>query len=435
MGKFEADRAAFPAELLGEWANDARDRSLALIEDLDDEQIVGPRLETINPLIWEIGHVAWFQESFFLRRVAGQEPFLSRVDGLYDSIAIPHDVRWDLPVLSRQQTLDYCEDVRARVLRELSVRALDSAETYLLLLTVFHEDMHTEAFTYTRQTLGYPRPSFAPERSIPAPRPDGAAEVDVPGGRVRHGASSGAPYAFDNELPARTIDVAPFVIDRDAVSQRDVLRFVEAGGYRNREWWSAAGWSWRGEVDARHPVYWRRAPAGGWEQRIFDSWRPLEDDLAMIHFNWYEADAFCRWAGRRLPTEAEWELAASLRAEGTRQAYPWSASRVEEPPANLDWRHGGCIAAAALAEGQSPAGCRQMLGNTWEWTSSDFGPFPGFEPGPYREYSQPLFGSTKVLRGGCWATRSRMVSSSYRNYYAPDRRDVLAGFRTCRAPE
>jgi iron(II)-dependent oxidoreductase len=433
--KFEADGTSFAPELLGAWASDARDQSLALVEDLDDAQIRGPKLETINPLIWEIGHIAWFQENFVLRRFAGEERFRPEVDSLYDSIAIPHDRRWDLPVLSREQTVDYAENVRERVQRVIRSRALDGEQLYLVLLTIFHEDMHTEAFTYTRQTLGYPPPSPTAIACSPlAPSTPGASpEIEISAGRFTLGALAGAAYAFDNEHIAHPLEVAPFAIDRDAVSQGDILRFVEAGGYQNREYWGEPGWQWRQGVDAHHPLYWRRETAGGWCRRVFDTWRPLEPDVAMTNICWYEADAYCRWAGRRLPTEAEWELAASHRSDSVKQAYPWSEQRLDETPANLDWRHGGCIAADALPEGQSPAGCRQMLGNTWEWTSSEFLPFAGFEAGPYREYSSPLFGTTRVLRGGCWATRSRMINTTYRNYYGPDRRDVWAGFRTCRA--
>jgi iron(II)-dependent oxidoreductase len=205
--------------------------------------------------------------------------------------------------------------------------------------------------------------------------------------------------------------------------------------------WSAEGWRWRESVNAEHPVYWRPAGKDQWEQRVFDQWLPLEPSLPVIHVNWHEAEAYCRWARRRLPTEAEWEMAASCepapdgRAITSRKRrYPWG----DEPPtpdrANLDWRAlklGGCIPVNALPAGDSAFGVRQMIGNVWEWTATDFNAYPGFEPGPYKEYSAPWFGDHKVLRGGCWATRSRLIRNCYRNFYQPDRRDVWAGFRTC----
>jgi iron(II)-dependent oxidoreductase len=165
---------------------------------------------------------------------------------------------------------------------------------------------------------------------------------------------------------------------------------------------------------------------------------PLDDRLPTIHVNWYEADAYCRWAGRRLPSEAEWEAAATAEPTpdgsmlaGRKRRYPWGDDAPSPLRANLDWRAGGCLPVHALPHGDSAFGCRQMIGNVWEWTSNDFLPYPGFEPGPYKEYSAPWFGTHKVLRGGCWATRASLIRANYRNFYTPDRRDVWAGFRTC----
>jgi len=434
--RFEANIDSFPADLLAAWATDARERALALVDDLDDEQVMGPHLDTINPLLWEIGHVTWFQEHFVLRRFAGQEPFRPEVDSLYDSIAIAHDVRWDLPLLSREDTRAYLENVRERVQDLLQNRKLTGAETYLLLLTIHHEDMHTEAFTYTRQTLAYASPDFVEHTAVPGVgRPAASDEIEIPGGRLVLGACAEAPYAFDNEHVAHPVDLAPFSMDRDAVSQGDFLRFVDAGGYENREWWGEAGWAWREAEDAHHPLYWRKDDDGGWSRRWFDTWSSLDAAATMINVNWFEALAYCAWAGRRLPSEAEWEMAACIDPNDEarpKHVYPWGDERRDLAPANLDWRHHGCVAAGAYPDGDSATGCRQMLGDAWEWTSTGFQPFSGFEPGPYREYSVPLFGSTRVLRGGCWATRSRLINNTYRNYYGPDRRDVWAGFRTCR---
>jgi len=439
VNRFEANVEAFPAESLAAWATDARDRVLALVDDLDDEQVMGPQLVTTNPLIWEIGHVTWFQENFVLRRFAGEAPYRPEVDSLYDSIAIPHEVRWDLPLFSREDTLAYLENVRGRIQDLIRNRKLNGEETYLLLFSIYHEDMHAEAFTYTRQTLGYAPPNFMQRSSVPGkPGTPPNDEVEIRGGRFVLGARADAPYAFDNEHVAHPVVVAPFAIDRDAVSQGDFLRFVDAGGYENRECWSEAGWNWRKSENATQPHYWRREDDRHWSRRWFDAWSPLDPAAAMTNVNWFEANAYCAWARRRLPTEAEWEMAASAEpgnaADGMppKRAYPWGNDRHDRAPANLDWRNCGGAAADAYPAGESAVGCRQMLGDSWEWTSTDFQPFAGFEPGPYREYSAPLFGATKVLRGGCWATRSRLINNTHRNYYGPDRRDVWAGFRTCR---
>jgi gamma-glutamyl hercynylcysteine S-oxide synthase len=446
--------------------HDARERTLALVLDLLDDQLMGPRLAIVNPLRWEIGHIAWFQEKWVLRHLAGQPSLLAEADALYDSMAIPHDTRWDLPLLSREATLGYLRDVRDAVLKQLSGRELSPEEVYFNLLAVFHEDMHTEAFTYTRQTLGYPPPGgFRADR---AGNEEGGGplpgDVNVPGGTFLLGATPAEPFVFDNEKWAHPVEVAPFAIARAPVTQAEFARFVEAGGYQRREWWSDEGWQWRQSANTEGPVYWRREPDGSWSRRDFDRWTPLEPHRPVLHVNWHEADAYCRWAGRRLPTEAEWEMAAAWDpATGHKRRYPWGDDPPTPQRANLDWgwavvsreslvvskdgtasasrttddlqlstHHSpACLDVGALAAGDSAVGCRQMIGNVWEWTASDFLPFAGFAADPYKDYSQPWFGTRKVLRGGCWATSARIARPAYRNFFTPDRNDVFAGFRTC----
>ena len=218
---------------------------------------------------------------------------------------------------------------------------------------------------------------------------------------------------------------------------RDFLKFVEAGGYRDRACWDDEGWQWREQAGLQHPVYWSHGP-NGWQVREFDQWVELPLDAAMIHVCWYEAQAYCRWAGRRLPTEAEWEVAAAGEpaADGkslaaTKRHFPWGSAPPQPRHANLDGYALGTVDVGAFADGDSAFGCRQMIGNVWEWTQDTFGPFPGFEPDMYEDYSQPLFGITRVLRGGAWTTRGRMIRNTWRTYYGPDRNDVFAGFRTC----
>jgi iron(II)-dependent oxidoreductase len=246
------------------------------------------------------------------------------------------------------------------------------------------------------------------------------------------GATPDEPFVFDNEKWAHPVEVRPFAIARAPVTQAEFVAFVEDGGYRQARLWSGQGWRWREEAGALHPVYWRREGAGRWLRRDFDRWVPLEGRRPMLHVNWYEADAYCRWAGRRLPRESEWEFAAAggdlARAK---RRFPWGAAFPTHRHAHLDWRTMGCLDVDALPEGESAFGCRQMIGNVWEWTADDFLPYPGFIADPYKEYSAPWFGSHKVLRGGCWATRSRLIRNTWRNFYRPDRRDVWAGFRTC----
>jgi gamma-glutamyl hercynylcysteine S-oxide synthase len=412
---------------------DARERTFDLVGDLSDEQLLASPMAIVNPLLWEIGHVAWFQERWVLRHCWGREPIRPEVDALYDSMAVPHDTRWSLPLYSRKQTLSYMRDVRDAILEGLEGREATAEEAYFVQLSVFHEDMHGEAFTYTRQTYGWPAPAIREEkvqRRTGGEEPLQLGDVEVPGGRFLLGAEPGEEFVFDNEKWAHEVEVSPYRIARYATTQAQFLEFVEAGGYREERHWSPEGWAWRAAESAEHPVYWRRA-GSGWERRLFDRWIPLEADKPVVHVNWFEADAFCRWAGRRLPTEAEWEWAAACCPDTPlKRRFPWGdergAGRAHTDGVGMD-----TAKVHAYPDFESAFGCRQMMGNVWEWTSTVFGPYPGFVVDPYKDYSQPWFGDHMVLRGGAWPTRSRMLRNTWRNFYKPDRRDVWSGFRTC----
>ena len=432
---------------------ETRARTLELVNDLSEEQLIGPRLQIVNPLRWEIGHIAWFQEFWVLRHLGKQSPILKHGDELYDSARVDPDTRWDLPLLERNETLVYMQRVLERVIEQASheVRSLRDAEgydqEYFLNLLLLHEQMHDEAITYTRQTLSYPAPAFAAVNKVPFARQDPpltqtdndlTCDAEIPSGRFILGSAGEQGFVFDNEQLAHEVEIAPFSISKTAVTNREFKNFVEDDGYRRSELWTDEGSQWRTTVRAEHPIYWQRENNGRWLRRNFDQWIELDERLPVIHVNWHEANAFCRWANRRLPTEAEWEIAASaeLSANGLglsehKRRFPWGDYSPTSENANLDWCALGCVPVDALEGGDSAFGCRQMIGNVWEWTASDFQPYPGFIAGPYKEYSGPWFGDHKVLRGGCWATRSRLIHNSYRNFYTPDRRDVWAGFRTC----
>jgi iron(II)-dependent oxidoreductase len=434
-----------PVQLI-EWVREARQRTFELIADLTDDQLIGPQLPILNPLLWEIGHVAWFQEKWVLRQVSGADPIQPDSDALYDSAAVAHDSRWNLPLPGRLQTLRYSEEVRDRVLDRLARGTPSKDDVYFTLLSVFHEDMHTEAFTYTRQTLGYRAPALSgivtsPSPLAPLPTPHSSlqhssGDVYVPGGRFELGAVPDESFVFDNEKWAHRVEVPPFCMARTPVTQDQFAAFVDDGGYRTSRLWSKVGWDWRQMAGADHPLYWQREAASRRLRREFDRWVPLEAARPMLHVNWYEAEAYCAWAGRRLPREWEWELAAAADSVENallphKRSFPWGDALPTPELAHLDWNTMGTIDVDALPAGDSVFGCRQMIGNVWEWTADDFLPYPGFTVDPYKEYSAPWFGNHKVLRGGCWATRSRLIRNTWRNFYRPDRRDVWAGFRTC----
>ncbi|MBT7943324.1 MAG: ergothioneine biosynthesis protein EgtB, partial [Alphaproteobacteria bacterium] len=327
----------------------------------------------------------------------------------------------------------------------LLVERLDSGmateqDSFNYQFAIFHEDMHTEAFFWARQVLAYPTPKLAIAADAPptpAAGPYGG-WAEVPGGTFMLGADKDAPFLFDNEKWAHPVTIKPFEIAKAPVTNQEFQAFVDDGGYVREANWTADGWKWRQETGAEHPVYWQSDGPGRWLQRRFDQTGSLAPDAPVIHVNWFEADAYCRWAGLRLPTEAEWEAAAlgTKGADGTlaeaKRRYPWGDDAPETARANLDGRAMGPVDVAACAGGDSAFGCRQMLGNVWEWTTDTFDAFPGFTHDAYKEYSTMLFGDTKVLRGGAWTTRGRMMHGTYRNYFESHRRDVFSGFRPCR---
>jgi ergothioneine biosynthesis protein EgtB len=376
----------------------SRERTLALLGAC--EAALGPSLAVpystqLNPPLWEAGHVGWFQDFWIARnrqRALGSacEPEHARpagrlagADALYDSSHVAHETRWSLPLPDAAATRDYLAAGLAETLSLLAATPADANALYFFRLVLFHEDMHAEAATYMAQALGIALPpALQPvERSLPPAESRRWRHADWRLGYDKPG------FAFDNELAAHAVEIPAFEIDAAPVTWRRYLPFVEAGGYAEPRWWSAEGWQWReaGQVEA--PRYLRRV-GGDWQRQRFGRWSPLPPDAPAVHLSWFEAEAWCRWAGRRLPTEAEWETAA-----------------MSDP--------------------------RMAWGDVWEWTASRFLPFPGFAPHPYRDYSAPWFGSRYVLRGAAAATSPRIVHPRYRNYFTPERNDIYAGFRSC----
>ncbi|HMH17350.1 MAG TPA: selenoneine synthase SenA [Burkholderiales bacterium] len=418
-----------PQGSLSQQLLDARRRTRLLTDDLEGPQLFGPKIEIVNPVLWELGHIAWFQERWCLRLRADESlsgSLLEGADPLYDSAKVVHGSRWGLPLPGVQATRDYLERVLQGTLERLSREPDNEWFRYFAQLVLYHEDMHAEALHYARQTLGYADPLA--RGKPPGETEKGAVEgnAELPGGEFLLGAARNSGFHFDNEKWAHRIELKPFRIARAPVTNAQFLEFVREGGYGRRDLWSPEGWTWKARAQA--PRYWIEREGEWWERR-FDKELPLARDLPVMHVNWHEANAYCRYAGRRLPSEAEWETVASYSRGAAKRRYPWGDSAANGTTANL----GGSerVGVGEFAKGDSFAGCRQMLGNVWEWTSSTFDPYPDFVRDPYAEYSEPWFGTHKVLRGGSFATPARLVCNTWRNFYRPERGDIFAGFRTC----
>ena len=406
----------------------------ALLEPLTDEELVEQVSPLQSPLVWDFAHVAHFEELWLLRTLLDAPPLAEAHDDVYDAFRHERATRGKLPLLQPRAARAYAADVRARVLDNLEHIDLDAPNAllrngFVYGLVAQHELQHQETMLQTLQLrTAREYPTHAPPEHDVAPA--GPDEIEVPGGAFRLGAVS-EPWAYDNELPGQEVELEPFRIDRAPVTNAQFAKFVERGGYGSRRHWSTQGWEWRRSERVSAPLYWKKTK-GDWTRVRFGRTEPLPPDEPVQHVSWYEADAFARWAGKRLPTELEWERAAAWDERRGKLRFPWGESWMGFE-ANLDRRAYGPVPVGSFSGGVSPVGCVQMAGDVWEWTSSHFRPYPGFLAFPYPEYSEVFFGDAyRVLRGGSWATDSAVARTSFRNWDYPVRRQIFAGFRCAR---
>ncbi len=415
--------------LLGE----ARERTLRIVEPVSETDMNRVHVPLMSPLVWDLGHLAAYEDLWLCQRAGGLEPLRPDLAGLYDAAETPRRVRGDTSYLRLTEVHDFLEEVRERAFSVLERADLSDGSDplnrhgFVWELVLQHEHQHGETML---QTLALASPGvYAPRRRLAtAPRPDtgGPEVVPAPGGEFELGAGPEG-FAYDNEQPKHPVYLPPFSIDRTPVTNGAYRDFVADGGYRRRECWSGEGWAWLRHSGAEGPLYWT---ADGCE-RVFHRVERIDHDLPVMHVSWYEADAYARWRGKRLPTEQEWEKAASWdsRCEA-KLRYPWGDIPPTRAHATLDQMSYGPAPVGAHPEGRAPCGADGMVGDVWEWTSSDFAPYPGFSAFPYREYSEVFFRrGYKVLRGGSWATRPRVIRTTFRNWDLPERRQIHAGFR------
>lgn len=366
----------------------ARARTFALVAHLEDEQLERVYSPIMSPLVWDLGHIAAYEDLWLSHRLGGQELLRPELAALYDAFETPRAIRGDIDTLGPGEARDYLAEVRARSLATLSKRGVEDG--VICEMVVRHELQHGETMRQAMVIAGLLGDADAARRDRPlsdhegdgaasSPPPGDGDWVEVPAGTFAMGASSEG-FAYDNERPRHERETAAFQISRSPATNADWLRFSEQGGYEREGLWSEDGWAWLGEQrregqEAMHP-----AIAAGHPQ------------APACHVSWFEAQAFARAREARLPSEAEWEKAATLQGS------------------ELDG-----------------------VGRVWEWTESTFGGYPGFVAHPYREYSEVFFGEGyRVLRGGSWATDARVAGPHFRNWDLAQRRQIFAGVRLAR---
>ena len=423
----------------------------SLVTTLSDDELAIPYHPGVNPPIWEIGHVAFFYEEFILKLLDGQtESFDPSMDDIWDSFNIDHKDRWQEGVIpSKETTLHYVDTIHQRVLSRVEDRDLTQQELYLYKYAIFHQNMHIESLIWARHTSAYQKMSFENTPPvIPLESKTCSGDALVPAGKYLIGMPAdstnyaGRDFAFDNEKPCFEVELEAFEISKTLVSNQEFLDFVEDGGYQNDDFWSFGGKKWLKTLKnhavppnedlklPQHPIYWKQED-GLWKERLFNEWLPLEKDYPVTHVNYWEVEAYCNWAKRRLPTEFEWEAAALANKKGEPlRLYPWG-NTMDADKVDMDGLHMAQVPVSAYPAGDSPFGCRQMLGTVWEWTSSQYLPYDGFKMDMYVYMSTLQFGYHKTTKGGSCATSSILIRGSYRQAYFPTRTDVYVGFRTC----
>ncbi len=449
--------AAPDVEVVAHELDRARRRTLGLVDQLDEAAQRAQVSPLMSPMVWDLAHIGNYEELWLLRQLDGRAPLDPALDDLYNAFEHPRWERPSLPILGPAEARSYLRQVRSQVLDRLDrldqlapdpARARLLADGFVYGLVIQHEHQHDETLLATHQLRGDEAlappalgadpavwrlgPTPAPpgrHRRAGGPRPD---MVTIDGGTYALGTST-EPWAYDNERQAHPVELASYRLDTTPVTNRQYVAFLADGGYGRSSLWTPTGWAWRRAEDIVHPQFWRPEGERSWSVLRFGRRLDLADHLdePVQHVSWYEADAFCRWAGKRLPTEAEWEVAAVGQPGGDPATrWPWGDEHPGLDQANLGQRLDGPRPVGAGAAGTSPWGCTALVGDVWEWTASDFTPYPGFEPWPYPEYSEVFWGDEyKVLRGGSWATDPVVGRASFRNWDYPIRRQIFSGFR------
>ncbi len=450
---------------------ETRSRTMLMVSTLEPDDFVVQTAFFTSPAKWHVGHVSWIYEAVMGKmdgRYGFEEGEISAyLNSYYQQFGVPHDKgrRGTASRPTTKQMLEYFENVSGRVERFIAEHADrinapgdgggPSAVARLLEMGIHHECQHQELLVYDLQHMLADRYIPAVGLKEPPPRRPVAG---AGGGGIGGGGGGGAPeaqgacrmegglytmgyggsdYCYDIELPEHPVYVRPYRIDAHPITNGQYMEFIRDGGYRSYQYWLSDGWEKVKENGWEAPMYWERVGDGGsndqgdtWHIHDFAGLRRVNPHEPVSHVSYYEADAYCKWAGKRLPTEAEWEMAACWDAAGRKKStYPWGDGAPTPERCNLlESGHWRCAEVGAYPGGASPCGCQQMIGDVWEWTSSEFIGYPGFKP-TFSEYNDKWFANQKVLRGGSFGTPAASIRASYRNFFRLDERWMIAGFR------
>ncbi len=392
----------------------------------------------LGPVGWDVVHIGQQEDLWLAQVLAGMAEARPGENQTYDPLGNPRPVRESLPLVDKAEASRFRDEVRKRTLHVLQETRRDPSDPhwrdlFLHKMIIQHEAMHDE--TILQHAMRFPQGRYVPAYREAKGRPlvdPGSLQgfARLAGGTFPLGAKWRSPWTFDNEWPLHAVHVDPFWLARAPVTNRMFMRFMEAGGYQERRFWSDAGWRWLQEENVGAPLHWVHGERG-WMRREADRLLPVDPDEPVVHVSWFEAEAAARFFGCRLPTETEWEYASTWDPTvGRKRVWPWGDEEPGARHANLDHWRWGPEPVGSHPDGASVAGVHHLVGDVWEWTASTFSPYPGFGAFPYRGYSEEFFtGSYRVLRGGSWATRSSLRLSTFRNWDFPVRRQIFAGFR------
>jgi ergothioneine biosynthesis protein EgtB len=421
-------------EPLLEQFKQTRKRTLDIVKTLEKDDFVVQTAFYMSPPKWHIGHVSWIYEAIMSKLDKGYEfyskEFSEYLNSYYQQFGVPHD-KGARGIISRptvDQIFQYFNNINQRVENFIKSRDLTKDEIRLITMGFHHECQHQELMVYDLQHLLADQYIPVKKNNRPVPKPAEKRSVDISGGIYDMG-YNGNSYCYDVELPEHKVFLEDYKIDVFPITNEQYLEFIEDGGYDSYKFWLSDGWEKVKKNKWNAPMYWEKIK-GEWKVRDFLGLREINPNEPVCHVSFYEADAYCKWAEKRLPTEAEWEKAATWNESSQQKTiFPWGNEQPNEQNANLlESNLWGCTEIGSYPEGASHFGCHQMIGDVWEWTSSEFTGYPGFKSG-FDEYNDKWFTNQKVLRGGSFGTPKMSIRGSYRNFFRLDERWLFCGFR------